>query len=156
MGISRWAKVACALSTSFFYAKTGHVAIVPLEQRRTVNCEWYATICLPVVFQELRKTNRQRRITLHRDNASSHTQTTVFLSTQNIDLNAKNFGKTNHGFCTVTTHQLAHRCLCVSFRPKNKTVIMSPPTYSPNLATADFFLLQKPKTPLKKTRFATI
>ena len=45
-----------------FFGKTGHVAIVPLEQRRTVNSEWYTTICLPVVFQEIRKTNRQRRI----------------------------------------------------------------------------------------------
>ena len=50
--------------------------------------EWYTVICLPVVFQEIRKTNRRSRITLHHDNASSHTsaQTTAFLSTQNIDL----------------------------------------------------------------------
>ena len=34
------------------------------------------------------KTNRRKRITLHQDNASSHTsaQTTAFLSTQIIDL----------------------------------------------------------------------
>ena len=72
----------------FFRKKTGHVAIVPLEQRRTVTSEWYTNICLPVVFQELRKTNRRRRITLQHDNASSHTlaQTTAFLSTQKIDL----------------------------------------------------------------------
>ena len=71
-----------------FFGKTGHVAIVPVEQRRTVNSEWYITICLPVAFQEVRKINRQRRNTLHHDNASSHTsaQTTAFLSTQNIDL----------------------------------------------------------------------
>ena len=48
-------KVARARSTSkqmiaCFFGKTGHVAIVPLEQRRTVNSEWYTTICLPVVF----------------------------------------------------------------------------------------------------------
>ncbi len=86
-------KVVRARSTSkqmvaCFFGKTGHVATVPLEQRRTVNSEWYTTICLPVVFQEIRKTNRQRRITLHQDNASSHTsaQTTAFLSTQNIEL----------------------------------------------------------------------
>ena len=59
-----------------------------LEQRRTVNSEWYTTISLPVVFQEIRITNRRRRITLHHDNASSHTSTptTAVLSTQNIDL----------------------------------------------------------------------
>ena len=71
-----------------FFGKTGHIAIAPLEQRRTVNSGCYTTICLPVVFQEIRKTNRRRRITLHHDNGSSHTsaQTTEFLSTQNINL----------------------------------------------------------------------
>ena len=69
-----------------FFGKTGHVAIVPLEQRRTVNSKWQTTICLAVVFQEIRKTHRQRRITFHHDNVTSHTsaQTTAF-STQNID-----------------------------------------------------------------------
>ena len=78
-------KVAPARCTSkqmiVCFGKTGHVAIVPLEQRRTVNSEWYTTICLPVVqVQEIRKTNRRRRITLHHGNASSHTsgQTTAF------------------------------------------------------------------------------
>ena len=36
--------------TACFFRKTGHVTIVPLEQRRTVNSEWYTTICLPVAF----------------------------------------------------------------------------------------------------------
>ena len=71
-----------------FFGKTRHVAIIPLEQRKTVNSEWYTNICLPVVFQEIRKINRRRWITFHNDIASSHTspQTTAFLSTQNIDL----------------------------------------------------------------------
>ena len=71
-----------------FFGKTGHLAIVPLEQRRTVNFKWYTTIGLPVAFQEIRKINRRRRITLYHANASSHTsaQTITFLSTQNIDL----------------------------------------------------------------------
>ena len=71
-----------------FFGKTGHVAIVALEQRRTVNSEWYTYFCLPVVFQEIWKTTRRRRITLHHDNVRSHTsaQTTALLSTQNIDL----------------------------------------------------------------------
>ena len=30
--------------------------------------------------------------------------------------NAQNCGITNHGFCTMITHQLTHWCLCVSFR----------------------------------------
>ena len=71
-----------------FFGKIGHFATIALEQCRTVNSEWYTTHCLPVVFQEIRKTNLRRRIILHHDNASSHTsaQTTAFLSTQSIVL----------------------------------------------------------------------
>ena len=78
----------CKQMIACFFEKTVHVAIAPLEQHRPVNSVWYTTICLPVAFQEIRKTNCQRRITLHHDNASSHTsaQTTIFLRTQNIDL----------------------------------------------------------------------
>ena len=86
-------KVVRARSTSkqmvaCFFGKTGHVATVPLEQRRTVNSEWYTTICLPEVFEEIRKTNRRKRIILHHDNASSHTsrQTTAYLTGQNIEI----------------------------------------------------------------------
>ena len=97
MSVSRWAESnkRCSrtkhLQTNdclFFFGKTGHVAIVPLEQCRTINSELYTNICLPVVFQKIRKNNRRRRITLHHDNASAHksVQTTAFLSTQNIDL----------------------------------------------------------------------
>jgi [histone H3]-lysine36 N-dimethyltransferase SETMAR len=71
-----------------FVSKTGHVASIPLEDRRTVNAEWYTTICLPTVFSELRKGNKRRRIILHQDNASSHTaqQTRTYLTTQNVEL----------------------------------------------------------------------
>ena len=58
-------KVSRTRSTSkqiiaYFFGKTEHVAIVQLEQRRTFNSEWYeyTTILLPVVSQEIRKTNR--------------------------------------------------------------------------------------------------
>ena len=40
-----------------FFGKTGHVAIVPLEQHTTVNSEWYTIIYLPGVCQEIRKTD---------------------------------------------------------------------------------------------------
>ena len=44
-------KVVCGKITSdqvaCFFWKTGHLATVPLENRRTVNSEWYTTICLP-------------------------------------------------------------------------------------------------------------
>jgi len=32
---------------------TGHVTTVLLEQRRTVNSEWYTAICLPEVYGEI-------------------------------------------------------------------------------------------------------
>lgn len=86
-------KVIRARSTSkqmiaCFFGITGHVATVPLEQRRTVNSEWYTTICLPEVLGEIRKKKRQRRIILHHDNASSHTsaETTTYLTGQNVEL----------------------------------------------------------------------
>lgn len=71
-----------------FFGISGHVATVPLENRKTVNSEWYTTICLPEVFGEIRKNNRQRRIILHHDNASCHTSaaTTEYLNSQMIEL----------------------------------------------------------------------
>ena len=37
---------------AYFFRKTGHIAIVPLEQHITVSSEWYTTISLQVVFKE--------------------------------------------------------------------------------------------------------
>ncbi|GBP88065.1 Mariner Mos1 transposase [Eumeta japonica] len=50
--------------------------------------EWYLTICLPEVVEEIRKTNRQCRIILRHDNASCHTsaEATRFLEGQKIEL----------------------------------------------------------------------
>lgn len=61
---------------------------VPLEHHRTVNSEWYTTICLPEVFNEIRNVNKGRKIIFHRDNASAHTlaETTKYLTGQNIEL----------------------------------------------------------------------
>ena len=42
------------------------------------------------------------------------------------------------------------------FLAKNKTIIMPQPSYSPDLASADFVLFPKLKTPVKGKRFATI
>ena len=73
---------------SCFFERSGHVAIVQLEQDRTINSEWYTTTYLPVVFQEIRKTNRRRRITLHHDNVSSHTsaQTTAYVKKREVNV----------------------------------------------------------------------
>lgn len=71
-----------------FVAKSGHVATIVLEDRKTVNADWYTTVCLPEVIGEFRKNNPRRRIRLHHDNASSHTarQTIAFLKEQNVEI----------------------------------------------------------------------
>lgn len=56
---------------AWLVSQTGHVATVALEDRRTVTDDWYTTICLPDVIDELRKSNNNLRITLHYHNASS-------------------------------------------------------------------------------------
>ncbi|CAH2014056.1 unnamed protein product [Acanthoscelides obtectus] len=54
----------------------------------TVTADWYTTICLPKVITELRKIDPERRITLHQDNASSHTaqKTRQYLTEENVEL----------------------------------------------------------------------
>ncbi|GBP80819.1 hypothetical protein EVAR_60447_1 [Eumeta japonica] len=56
-----------------FFNKTGHLATIPLENCPIVNSDWYTTIYLSEVIDELRKNNRKRRTILHLDNAYSHT-----------------------------------------------------------------------------------
>lgn len=69
-----------------FFGKTGHVAIIALEDGRTVNADWYNSICLPEVIAEIRKKNDINRRTIgHDDNASAHTvRQNVALSTIEI------------------------------------------------------------------------
>jgi len=66
---------------------TEHMAIVVLEDRRTVNTDWYTTICLPEVINELRRTNRNCCIILHHNNASYHIirQIVNFISSNNVE-----------------------------------------------------------------------
>ncbi|GBP71974.1 Mariner Mos1 transposase [Eumeta japonica] len=70
-----------------FFNKTGHVAIVALENYRTVNSDWNTIICLLKVIDELCKNNRKRRNILHHDNASFHRakQKIKFLNKKNIE-----------------------------------------------------------------------
>ena len=71
--------------------------------------------------------------------------------------NAQNGGKTNHKFCTRINHQLRHCWVYVRFFfVKNKIVIMPQLPYSPDLATADFFLFARLKTAMKGKRFDRI
>ncbi|CAH2006892.1 unnamed protein product [Acanthoscelides obtectus] len=71
-----------------FVSKAGYIATLLLNDQGTVTADWYATICLPKVITELRKTNPERRIMLHQDNASSHTaqKTRQYLTEENVEL----------------------------------------------------------------------
>lgn len=70
-------KFTGALSTSYqmvtFFQETRYIATVFLDKCKSVNSEWYTSVYLPKVFKEIRKTNRNRRITLHHDNAILYT-----------------------------------------------------------------------------------
>ena len=59
-----------------FFSMEAHVATIPLVERRTVNAEWYAGVCLPQVFQEGSEKHPRsglRGLLLHHDNASANT-----------------------------------------------------------------------------------
>ncbi|KAI6652366.1 Histone-lysine N-methyltransferase SETMAR-like [Oopsacas minuta] len=74
-----------------FFCKTGPVAIIPLEDRRTVNADWYINNCLPKAFEALssrRPKTGVRGLLLHHDNASAHTaaKTLDFLAENSVQL----------------------------------------------------------------------
>ena len=59
-----------------FFAKSGHVASAPLQERKTVKAEWYINVCVPSVFEAWsarRLNNGTRGLLPHHDNASAHT-----------------------------------------------------------------------------------
>ena len=74
-----------------FFAKFGHVATIPLEDRKTVTADWYVNHCLPKVFQAWCKQRPRpgvRGLRLHHDNASMHTAvvTLDFLVASDVQL----------------------------------------------------------------------
>ena len=76
---------------SCFFAKVGHVATIPLEDRKTVTADWYANHCLPKVFQAWctrQSPTGVRGPLLHHDNASAHTAavTLDFLASSDVQL----------------------------------------------------------------------
>lgn len=73
---------------AFFFSKTGPVCTIPLQEQKTVNAEWYTTVCLPSVFEKVREKRPRGRILLHQDNASAHTakQTMSFLDSEEVEL----------------------------------------------------------------------
>ena len=74
-----------------FFAKFGHVATIPLEDRKTVTTDWYVNHCLLKIFQARCKRRARtgvRGLLLRHDNASAHTAavTLDFLTTSDIQL----------------------------------------------------------------------
>lgn len=85
------AKSVSKQMVAIFFRRSGPVAAIPLVERKTVNAEWYCTICLPKVFEELSKTRPKaglRRLFLHHDNARPHTaaRTLDFLAESEMQL----------------------------------------------------------------------
>ena len=74
-----------------FFAKFGHVATIPLEDRKTVTADWYVNHCLPKIFQawcKRRPRTGVRGLLLHHDNASARTATVTldFLAASDVQL----------------------------------------------------------------------
>lgn len=58
-----------------FFSSKGHVATIPVEDRRTVNADWYVNQCIPSVLENWRKRRPKtgtRSLLWHHDNASPH------------------------------------------------------------------------------------
>jgi [histone H3]-lysine36 N-dimethyltransferase SETMAR len=67
------------------------VAAIPLVEQRTVNAEWYSTVCSPAVFAKVTESRPRtglRGILLHHDNATAHTaaRTIDFLNKWKVQL----------------------------------------------------------------------
>ena len=82
---------ACKQMMACFFAKFGHVATIPLEDRETFTADWYVNHFLPKIFQAWCKRHPWmgvRGLLLHHDNASAHTAavTLDFLVTSNVQL----------------------------------------------------------------------
>lgn len=74
-----------------FFRRSGPVAVIPLEDRKTVTSEWYSEVCLPKAFGELsseRPRSGVRGILFHQDNAPAHTaaRTVDYLATSGVQI----------------------------------------------------------------------
>ena len=74
-----------------FLANFGHVATIPLEDRKTVTAHWYINHCLPKIFQawcKWRPRTGVRGLPLHHDNARADTAavTLDFLVASDVQL----------------------------------------------------------------------
>lgn len=74
-----------------FFCKTGHIATVVLEDQKTVNSEWYVSVCVPTVlsaWRDKRPKSGIRHLLWHHDNASAHTsaRTLDFFNSENVHI----------------------------------------------------------------------
>lgn len=74
-----------------FFRRSGPVAVIPLEDQRTVTSLWYTETCLPQAFEQLgedRPKSGTRGIFFHQDNAPAHTaaRTMDFLNNSGVQL----------------------------------------------------------------------
>ncbi|KAI8430490.1 hypothetical protein MSG28_000750 [Choristoneura fumiferana] len=70
---------------------TGHIATVVLEDQRTVNSEWYVTVCAPQVLSawfDKRPKSGTQHLLWHHDNADPHTsaRTLDYCSSKNVTI----------------------------------------------------------------------
>ncbi|XP_061705471.1 histone-lysine N-methyltransferase SETMAR-like [Cydia pomonella] len=74
-----------------FFCKTGHIATIVLEDQRTVNSEWYVTVCAPRVLSawcDKRPKSGTQHLLWHHDNAAPHTsaRTLDYFSSKNVTI----------------------------------------------------------------------
>ena len=73
---------------ALYIAKTGHITIIPPEERRTVTADWYVHQRLPQVLHAVCTRRPKSSITLRHDNAPAHTAATTreFLASEGDQL----------------------------------------------------------------------
>lgn len=74
-----------------FFGKKGHFSTSVLEDRRTVNADWYTNVALSLLISTIQQRHPRgglRNLLVHHDNATAHTamQTREFLAQRNIQL----------------------------------------------------------------------
>ena len=71
-----------------YIAKTGHIATIPLEERRILTADWYVHQCFPQVLHAVRTRRPKSGITLHHGNAPACTAaaTREFLASEGVQV----------------------------------------------------------------------
>ena len=78
------------------------------------------------------------------------------ISMETDDAEGCSYGQLVIGSFIATMHPLMHHVSCRVFQAKHQITQVTLPHYSPDLASCDFWLFLKLKSPLKGKRFQTI